>query len=85
MTWNSNCKMMTTWYNCVLHFLAIQPYCRHHDFEVIRISVDPAIHVLGFLNTGDVSSPPAFSRHLVLPLSAKGISVSIFQFVVYRA
>lgn len=49
-----------------------QPYCRHHDFEAVRVSVDPAIHVLGFLNTGDVSSPPAFSRHLVLPLSAKG-------------
>ncbi|XP_063600703.1 integrator complex subunit 14-like [Penaeus indicus] len=48
-----------------------QPYCRHHDFEVIRVSVDSAIQVLGFLNTGDVSSPPAFSRHLVLPLSTK--------------
>ncbi|XP_064079938.1 integrator complex subunit 14-like isoform X2 [Macrobrachium nipponense] len=54
-----------------------QPYCRHHDFEVMRVSVDSAIHVLGFLNTGDVSSPPAFSRHLVLPLSAKGDMVML--------
>ncbi|MPC47605.1 von Willebrand factor A domain-containing protein 9 [Portunus trituberculatus] len=52
--------------------LTRKPYCRHHDFEAVRVSVDPTIHVLGFLNTGDVSSPPAFSRHLVLPLSAKG-------------
>lgn len=56
---------------------AFQPYCRQHDFEVIRVSVDPTIHVLGFLNTGDVSSPPAFSRHLVLPLSAKGIGLGV--------
>ncbi|XP_042229125.1 integrator complex subunit 14-like [Homarus americanus] len=54
-----------------------QPYCRHHDFEVMRVSVDSAIQVLGFLNTGDVSSPPAFSRHLVLPLSAKGDMVML--------
>ncbi|XP_042857135.1 integrator complex subunit 14-like [Penaeus japonicus] len=54
-----------------------QPYCRHHDFEVMRVSVDSAIQVLGFLNTGDVSSPPAFSRHLVLPLSTKGDMVML--------
>lgn len=49
-----------------------QPYSRHHDFEIVRVSPDSSIQVLGFLHTGDVSSPPAHSRHLVLPLSAKG-------------
>ncbi|CAL4122345.1 unnamed protein product, partial [Meganyctiphanes norvegica] len=49
-----------------------QPYCRHHDFEIRRVMPETSIQVLGFLHTGDVSSPPAHSRHLVLPLSAKG-------------
>ncbi|XP_076067921.1 integrator complex subunit 14 isoform X4 [Oratosquilla oratoria] len=48
-----------------------QPYCRHHDFDALRVAVGDTIQICGFLNVGDVSSPPAYSKHLVLPLSGK--------------
>ncbi|RXG60573.1 von Willebrand factor A domain-containing protein 9 [Armadillidium vulgare] len=48
-----------------------QQYHRHHDFETVRESVKEEIHICGFLNVADVSSPPAFSRHLVLSMVNK--------------
>ncbi|XP_043221562.1 integrator complex subunit 14-like [Amphibalanus amphitrite] len=44
-----------------------QTYNRTRDFEAVKRTVSPELRICGFLSVADVASPPAFSRHLVLP------------------
>ncbi|KAF2361296.1 hypothetical protein FHG87_007949 [Trinorchestia longiramus] len=58
---------------------APQPYVPYRDggSGVAREAVSKQLVVLGFLAIVDVSSPPACSRHLLLPSALKGDSAAI--------
>jgi len=45
-------------------------YKRTEDFETVRRDLSTVLAVKGFLSQADISSPPVFSRHLVLPVVA---------------
>ncbi|GAB6032163.1 hypothetical protein CHUAL_010814 [Chamberlinius hualienensis] len=45
-------------------------YHKVKDFDIIDCAVSNTISICGFLEMNDVSSPAAYSRHLVLPLPA---------------
>lgn len=45
-----------------------EPYHKSRDFEVVKCTFSSEISICGFLDMNDVSSPGAYSRHLVLPL-----------------
>ncbi|KAK2143093.1 hypothetical protein LSH36_878g01004 [Paralvinella palmiformis] len=50
-------------------FPAPEPFEKDHEFERIEKSVSHVIEVVGFMDIGDIASPPYISRHLVLPVS----------------
>lgn len=54
-----------------------EPYHKARDFETIRCTASQDIHICGFLDMSDVSSPASYSRHLVLPIPPpKGITIT---------
>lgn len=52
-----------------------QPYTKKTDFELISgLVISNTIEICGFISVGDVGSPSAISRHLVLPLPTEKIT-----------
>ncbi|XP_011144333.1 integrator complex subunit 14 isoform X2 [Harpegnathos saltator] len=48
------------------------PYTKKTDFELVPgLVISNTIEICGFISVGDVGSPSAVSRHLVLPLSTE--------------
>lgn len=45
-----------------------EPFTKARDFEMVKAEMSTDIVICGFINIGDVSSPPSHSRHLILPL-----------------
>lgn len=49
-----------------------QPYTKKTDFELVSgLIISKTIEICGFISVGDVGSPSAISRHLVLPLATE--------------
>lgn len=49
-----------------------QPYTKKTDFELVSgLVISNTIEICGFISVGDVGSPSAISRHLVLPLATE--------------
>ncbi|XP_037086232.1 integrator complex subunit 14-like [Pollicipes pollicipes] len=53
-----------------------QTYNRMRDFEAVKRTVSADLKICGFLSVVDVASPPAYSRHLVLPAPLDADDVS---------
>jgi len=49
-----------------------KPYARAHDFTVVRRDLSTTLSVKGFFSQADISSPPVYSRHLILPATTSG-------------
>merc|ERR1719175_189346 len=47
-----------------------KPFCRTDDFQVLKRELSNTLVVKGFFSQADISSPPVYSRHLVLPAPA---------------
>lgn len=46
-----------------------KPFRRTKEFEVVNRDLNTTLSVKGFVSLTDVSSPPVYSRHLILPVS----------------
>ncbi|XP_076444143.1 integrator complex subunit 14-like isoform X2 [Babylonia areolata] len=48
-----------------------EPYDKELEFQYVHREMWETLTILGFLDLGEVASPPTLSRHLVLPTSTK--------------
>jgi len=45
-------------------------YVKEHDFDVVKQDPGTTLSIKGFFSQADISSPPVFTRHLILPANA---------------
>ncbi|XP_023336085.1 integrator complex subunit 14 [Eurytemora carolleeae] len=46
-----------------------KPYSKAEDFTVVKRELSSTLSIKGFLSQADISSPPVYSKHLILPVS----------------